>query len=72
MDLGERELPCDEVDDGDHLGLGAVATSPAFGRLGERVCSLEQPVAEPALLPGNDAVPVGLDRGDELLDRLQP
>ncbi len=37
MDLGERELPGDEVDDGDHLGLGAVATSPAFGRLDERV-----------------------------------
>jgi len=34
---GERELPGDEVDDGDHLGLGAVATSPAFGRLDERV-----------------------------------
>ena len=47
MDLGERELPGDEVDDGDHLGLGAVATSPAFGRLDERVLRWTLFVGEP-------------------------
>jgi hypothetical protein len=47
VDLGERELPGDEVDDGDHLGLGAVATSPAFGRLDERVLRWTPFIGEP-------------------------
>jgi len=39
LDLGEWELPGDQVDDGDHLGLGSIAARPALGRLDERVAA---------------------------------
>ncbi len=35
VDLGQRQFSSDEIDDGDHLGLGAISTSPPLRRLDE-------------------------------------
>jgi hypothetical protein len=66
------EFGCGEVDDGDHLGFTAVAPGAGFGCLDQRVDPFEQAVAQVVFVPGDDAVPVVFDQGDELLDRLQP
>src|SRR6476661_2027678 len=62
---------CDEVDDGDHLGLAAVAPSTGLGCLDQGVDAFEQAVAQVVGMPGEDALPVLLDQGHEVLDRLQ-
>src|SRR5262245_49709579 len=51
--------------------LVAVSVGTGFGGLDARVDSFEQAVVELACAPGDDAVPVPLHQGDELLDRLQ-
>jgi hypothetical protein len=57
LDL-DRARACDEVDDSDHLGLGPVAAGSSFGGLDQRIGAFEKPVAELAVLPGDDPVPV--------------
>ena len=65
------EFGCDEVDDGDHLDFAAVAPSTGFSGLDQGVDAFEQAVGQVVFVPGDDALPVLLDQGDELLDRVQ-
>ena len=51
VDLRQRKLARDEIDDSDHLGLGAVAAGSALGGLDQRIGALEKPVADPTVLP---------------------
>jgi hypothetical protein len=61
----------DEVDDGDRLGFVAVASGAGFGCLDQGVDAFEQAVAQVVFVPGEDAVEVFLDQGDEVFDGLQ-
>ena len=65
------ELGGSEVDDCDHLVFVAVASGSGFGCLDQGVDAFEQAVGQVVGVPGEDAVPVALDEGDEVFDGLE-
>lgn len=56
----------------DSFGLAAVAPCPGLGCLDEGTRAFEQSVADAAVVPADDPVPVRFDELDEVLHRLQP
>src|SRR5680860_1589826 len=72
VDSGQGQPAGDEVDDGDHLALAAVAAGLALGGLHQAVGAFKDAVAGTGAVPVEDAVPVGPDHAHELLDRFQP
>ena len=65
------ELARDKVGDGDQVAGGAVATGLGLGGLDERVGCFHAAVGQFGVEGVEDAVPVGLEGGGDLLDRGQ-
>jgi len=62
---------CDEVGDGDQMTGGAVAPGFGLGGLDERVGRFDPGVGELGVEGVEDSLPVLLEGGGDLLDRLQ-